>query len=371
MRIIVVFAIAFLAHASVAYAQISEEQQAQIDSYVRESNVLAAQYDAAPRPDPYAVMRAQSAEGSRAQAALRELPAPPDPEVAAPPAIFAPTGEPVTFRDCPQCPDMVTIPAGSFTMGSPANEANRGSDEGPQRRVALMRGFAVGRTEVTRGQFAAFASATGRAAGNNCYTDRALRGQWAQDPRGTWRDPGFSQADDHPVVCVSWEDAQAYVAWLNTQAPRGGYRLLTEAEWEYAARAGTTSPYIWGADPNAGCAHANGADATARASYAGWTTSTCNDGALNTAVVAAYQRNVFGLYDMIGNVWEWVQDCYAESYSGLPTDGSASEISCSYRGNRGGSWVSNPRSLRSAIRYENAPSVRGSDLGFRVARTLN
>lgn len=276
-----------------------------------------------------------------------------------------------TFRDCADCPEMVVIPAGSFTMGSPASETGRYNDEGPQRNITIARSFAVQQTDVTRGQYAAFTRASGRPAGNNCYTDRAVHGTWAQDPNGTWRDPGFSQGEDHPVVCVSWDDAQAYVQWLNAKT-RGGYRLLSEAEWEYAARAGTTSAYPWGSDGAQACAYANGSDATFHPSYPNLEVMTCNDGALYTSAVGTYQHNAFGLSDMTGNVWGWVEDCYEATLDTVPTDGSARETNkCSERVDRGGSWFDVSRGLRSANRDRHSPSLRYSDIGFRVARTLN
>jgi|CXWL01.1.fsa_nt_gi formylglycine-generating enzyme required for sulfatase activity len=302
---------------------------------------------------------AGSAEGLRAQAALRDLPVP-DAELLAPPVIFAPPGEPIVFRDCADCPEMVVVPRGAYTMGSPASEPNRQTDESPQHRVSLSAPFAVGKFEVTRGQYEAFTRATGRALGGNCYSVNSS-GRWARDANSNWRNPGFSQDEDHPVVCVSWEDARAYVAWLNTQT-RGSYRLLTEAEWEYAARAGSTSAYPWGADANSGCAYANGTDATAGARHSSWTwASTCNDGALNTARVGSYQPNAFGLSDMIGNIWEWTEDCHSAQASGA----------CDFHQFRGGSWGSDPHSLRPANRARIGSTFYiNADVGFRVARTL-
>ncbi|MEQ1493862.1 MAG: SUMF1/EgtB/PvdO family nonheme iron enzyme, partial [Terricaulis sp.] len=207
-----------------------------------------------------------------------------------------------TFRDCADCPEMVVIPAGSFTMGSPASEPTRSADEGLQRRITFATNFAVGRFEVTRGQYAAFTRATGRAASNNCYTDRDNNGSWEQDANGTWRDPGYAQGEDHPVVCVSWDDAQAFVQWLNSQT-RGGYRLLSEAEWEYAARAGASSAYPWGA--SASHEYANyGADACCSGLVSG------RDQWVNTSPAGQFPANAFGVSDMNGNVWEWTQDCY-------------------------------------------------------------
>ncbi|MGD9816230.1 MAG: SUMF1/EgtB/PvdO family nonheme iron enzyme [Hyphomonadaceae bacterium] len=242
-----------------------------------------------------------------------------------------------TFRDCDQCPEMVELPAGRFTMD--------------QRQVSVA-AFAAGRYEVTRGQFAAFVRATGRTPANNCFTDRDNNGSWEQDANGTWRDPGFAQTDDHPVVCVSWDDAQAYVAWLNAQT-RGGYRLLSEAEWEYAARAASTSVYPWGATASRDNAN-YGLDACCRGFASG------RDRWVNTAPVGQFPANGFGLSDTSGNVQEWTGDCR-----------EASGQMCTLRAIRGGGWGSTPQALRPADRSWNGPAIRGSDLGFRVARTLN
>lgn len=246
-----------------------------------------------------------------------------------PPASRAPT-----FRDCPECPEMVWIPGGTFTMGSPAGEAGRDSDEGPQRTVSV-RAFAAGRFEVTRGEWSAFATATNRPVPSD----------------SPWNNPGFAQDDRHPVVRVSRQDAQAYALWLSNRTGKG-YRLLTEAEWEYAARAGTTTAYPWGASIS-----------PRNANYG-------DSGNGGTVRVGSYAANAFGLHDMAGNVWEWVEDCYASSYSGLATDGSANvNGDCSYRVNRGGSLHSSPQFLRSAQRGRDTPTGRYFNLGFRVART--
>jgi formylglycine-generating enzyme required for sulfatase activity len=285
--------------------------------------------------------------------------------------------------DCALCPQMVVAPAGTFVIGSPDTEPERAEDEGPQRRVRVEAALAVSRFEITRSEYDAFVSETGRPVGNDCVTDRAEHGRWAPDPHATYRDPAFVQADNHPVVCVSWNDAQAYAAWLNTKSPHGGYRLLSEVEWEYLARAGTADAYPWGADGNSGCAHANTADATMLAQYPEWTSpellsqlpywkaAECNDGALNTAPVGSFRPNAFGLYDMIGNAAEWVADCYESSYAMLPSDGAARDApDCAMRVVRGGSWGSIPRWHRSADRYRLAPTTLDDSTGIRVAREL-
>lgn len=276
---------------------------------------------------------------------------------------------PRTFSDCADCPEMVVVPAGSFTMGSPATEAGRYPVEGPQRQITLARPFAVGRFEITRAQYAAFSSASGRAARGNCSPiGLGLT-------RGSWKDPGFRQDGDHPVVCVSWEDAQAYVAWLNSQTS-GGYRLLTEAEWEYAARAGSTSRYPWGSRANLGCTYMNGADVTFREWEPDRTIVTCNDDALHTAAVGSYRPNAFGISDMIGNVMELTSDCYEigiRLLDQVPADGRArTSADCGQYVIRGGSWGDGPRVLRSAFRdvVFTGPTETFASVGFRVAKTL-
>ena len=150
-----------------------------------------------------------------------------------------------TFRDCSECPEMVVVPAGEFIMGSPKDEEDRLSDEGPQHAVTIARPFAVGKFHVTVDQFAAFVADTGYDAGSECWTVEIGSGEFRRGR--SWRNPGFVQAGSHPAVCISWEDAKAFVAWLSRKTGKG-YRLLSEAEWEYVARAGTTTRYFFGND---------------------------------------------------------------------------------------------------------------------------
>lgn len=285
-----------------------------------------------------------------------------------------------TFRDCPDCPEMVVVPAGSFMMGSPPNEQGRNDTEGPQRQVNI-REFGVGKYDVTRGQWAAFVSATNRSTIGGCAW--AGPSKEKLDPKVSWRKLGFRQDDSHPVVCVTWQDAQDYVHWLS-QRTRHPYRLLSEAEWEYAARGRTTTPYPWGL--SATHEQANyGADDCCSGSASG------RDKWVETSPVGSFPPNPFGLHDMHGNVLQWVQDCFANSYSALPTDGSAYEVavqlkaapfpemigtnSCSYRMVRGGDWGDPPSMIRSAFRnFGPGPGAtlqdyRSGGVGFRVART--
>jgi formylglycine-generating enzyme required for sulfatase activity len=253
---------------------------------------------------------------------------------------------PQTFRDCPQCPDMVVVPAGNFTMGSPENEPNHEKDEGPQHNVTIPEAFAVGKFEITRAQYEDFITATGYDAGTTCS-------QWtgtgyAPTKGSTVLSPGFAQSTDHPATCVSWRDAKAFAKWLSK---RSGftYRLLTEAEWEYAARAGSRDPFATGQILDAASVNFNN--------------STTNP-------VGQHAANAFGLHDMQGNVWEWTEDCYAKSYADAPADGSAFVTSDCERTYRGGAWANSAKDLRFATRGTNDADKRVNIFGIRVARDL-
>ena len=274
-----------------------------------------------------------------------------------------------SFKDCDICPEIVVIPAGSFTMGSPVSEKGRSRDEGPQLRMAIPRPFALGRYEVTRGEFAAFVKATGHQAGDFCWV--LPHGSWKNKGRNDWRDPGFQQTDRSPVVCVSWKDAQAYIEWLSRKTGKV-YRLPSESEWEYAARARTTTARYWGNDENTVCAHANVNDRTAKVVNRFWGGANCDDAHGKTAPVGSFPPNGFGLYDVLGNAWEWTEDCWNGSYSGAPADGTAwTAGECSRRVLRGGSWMDSPSSVCSAYRYTSTSDNWDVTFGFRVARTLD
>ena len=272
------------------------------------------------------------------------------------------------FRDCAECPELVVVPSGSYEMGSPSSEDGRDDDEGPVHRVRIGRAFAVGVKEVTRGEFGRFVSETGRSMGNACRTYEG--GEGKERSGRSWRNPGFSQTDEHPVVCVNWSDARAYVEWLSRKTGEG-YRLLSESEWEYVARGGTETARYWGESESGQCRYANGADREAKRHNSRWTTVDCDDGYYRTSPVGRYEANGFGLRDVLGNVWEWVEDCWNGSYRGAPTDGSAWESGrCGRRVLRGGSWSDGPGDLRSAGRGWNTTGGRVDIVGFRVARTL-
>ncbi len=236
------------------------------------------------------------------------------------------------FRDGAACPQMVTIPAGSFLMGSPESEEGRDDDEGPMHEVTIAEAFAVGAYEVT------FAEWDACAAEGGCGGYRPDDNGWGRGRR--------------PAINVSWEDAQGYVRWLSEKTGQE-YRLLSEAEWEYAARAGNGARYSFGDDIS-----------PSQANYR-------DSGNGKTAAVGSYRANGFGLYDMHGNVYEWVQDCWNGSYDGAPSDGRAwQNRNCSLRVLRGGSWYDHSRALRAANRNRNDAGNRNNNNGFRVARTL-
>jgi len=279
----------------------------------------------------------------------------------------------VAAEDCAYCPEMVVIPAGQFLMGAAPGEEERANLAGefrnrsqPQRRVAVKR-FSAGRFEVTRGQYQAFAETTGRSS-DGCFVWRGAG--FEMDPEKSWRNPGFAQDDKHPATCISWADASAYVAWLSQRTGRK-YRLLTEAEWEYAARAGTTTSRFWGDEVNATCDYANGADRSAAARVPGagnWHVANCDDRYAYTAPVGSFRPNAFGLHDMLGNVEEWTQDCWNGDYRGAPVDGSAVVTGdCTMRAVRGGSWDDAPVGVPAAYRVGSPTTVRVYRRGFRVA----
>lgn len=259
------------------------------------------------------------------------------------------------FVDAPWCPEMVVIPAGTFLMGSPLGEKDRSDAEGPQHTVTIGYRFALGRYAVTVGQYRKFVEVTGHRHEGGMYVWTGS--EWKQDPGKSWQDPGFAQADRHPVVGVNWHDAVAYCEWL-AKATGKPYRLPSEAEWEYAARAGTTTRYAWG-----------DAITPKNANY-------FESKLGKTSEVGAYPPNPWGLYDVHGNVWEWVEDVWHENYKGAPVDGSAwTEVegkdSSRNRVVRGGSWDDGPGDCRSAFRIWYQPDYRSNYLGFRVARTLS
>ncbi|MDS4070594.1 MAG: bifunctional serine/threonine-protein kinase/formylglycine-generating enzyme family protein [Candidatus Competibacter sp.] len=279
------------------------------------------------------------------------------------------------LRDGGQGPAMVVIPAGKFQMGSPEGEAGRDADE-RQHSVKIEHPFAVGQYEVTVGEFRRFVETSGyktdaeRNAGGNdgCFVAYREGNEWNDGYRAgySWWNPNFKQGDAHPVACVSWNDAMAYAKWLSRQTGQK-YRLPTEAEWEYAARAGTTTVRYWGDDPDQACRYANVADQTAKKTFPNWTVHACDDRHVHTAPVGSFQPNAWMLHDMLGNVWEWTCSTYDENYGGAERE-CARDDATGTRAVRGGSWDDVPAWVRSALRYGDSPTLRYGNMGFRLAR---
>ena len=279
--------------------------------------------------------------------------------------------QPDSFRDCGLCPKMVKLEAGSFEMGSPEAEAKRENDEGPQHSVELASDFALGQFEVSAAEFAFFVAITNYSPPNGCwYIDPATQ-TWQKDPAASWKAPRFEQRENHPVTCVNWLDAQAYIAWLRDKTGER-YRLPTEAEWEYAIRAGTATSRYWGEAEAETCEYANAVDETARRTYVQWNYAPCLDGYVYTSAVGTFKPNRWGLHDMAGNVWEWATDCWNPNYEQAPGDGSPwTHGDCSRRVIRGGAWDDEPDDLRSANRLSVPADRRYNTIGFRVARDLD
>ena len=241
-----------------------------------------------------------------------------------------------TFQDCDECPKMVVVPSGVFTMGSSRGETGHEDDEEPMRRVRIDYQFAVGVYEVTFAEWYACLDA----GGCGSYIPDDMR--WGRGNR--------------PVIHVSWDDAQSYVRWLSARTGKP-YRLLSESEWEYVVRAGTETAYSWGNSSGVNRANCSGCGSQ-------------SDDKM-TAPVGSFAANAWGVYDMHGNVWEWVQDCWNKNYEDAPTDGSVWESgNCIARMYRGGSWSHSPAEMRSARRLKSFTGSRYRDLGFRVARSF-
>jgi formylglycine-generating enzyme required for sulfatase activity len=288
------------------------------------------------------------------------------------------------FRDCPDCPEMVSIPAGSYSMGSSDSDTIRDLDavtgkypvfskraagaafatEHPQHSVSVS-AFALGRYSVTKREFSVFVREANYAADGKCTTFIKEQDDFVDLAGSGWQNPGLAQTDDDPVVCVSWNDAQAYIKWLNgkisnkqsVEKDQVLYRLPSEAEREFAARAGTSSAWWWGnaiGDGNANCSACGTA----------WDYT-------RTAPVGSLKPNQFGLYQMAGNIFEWTEDCWNPNYQNAPPDGSAwNNGDCSRRVARGGSWFSAPFATRSSGRTAFTTKERANYLGFRLARSI-
>ena len=268
-------------------------------------------------------------------------------------------GEP--FKDCLECPELVVVPAGSFMMGASPGEEVFNHEREDRVQVNIAEPFAVGRFAVTRSEFAAFLAATAHNSDGGCYdiSSSEVKGRAGRD----WRSPGFLQDDRHPVVCVNWHDAKAYVAWLASHTGKG-YRLLTETEREYVARAGSITPFWWGSTISTDQANYDGS-----ITYAG---GAAGERRRATVPVDSFLPNPWGLYNVHGNAWDWTEDCWNPTNAGNSGDGSPRLTGdCSLRVIRGAGWNNAPHTLRSARREREPINVRASRMGFRVARTLS
>jgi len=309
-----------------------------------EPALAAATPPSAPPEEPRPAMRASdvarlnrmlaAASSAGPVRARRKLPA------LAAPAAAAGMKSLAAFRDCEQCPLMVVLPPGRFRMGS----IDGNSWEMPRHAVSIGRRYAMARFEITERQWQA------------CVAD----GYCAEHAGNNVK---------LPVTKVRWQDTHDYVEWLSDKTGRS-YRLPSEAEWAYAVRGGSNASRFWGPDRQNQCLYANGADQALKKTSAKAAIAfvDCDDRYPRRAPVGSYKPNAFGLRDMAGNVWEWVQDCWTENYSGAPTDGSAvSRKACNEFVIRGGSWRMRPEALRSSERGRALASQRSDDLGFRVA----
>ena len=270
------------------------------------------------------------------------------------------------FRDCPTCPLMKVLPPGRFNQGASADSSKSTPFERPRHAVVIGYPMGISIYEVTVGEYKEFADAMPKPP-SGCMT---YDGAWTLHPELGWSSVGFQQTAAHPVVCVSWQDAEDYTAWLSKKTGHT-YRLPSDSEWEYAARAGSDLATPWG-ESAAACANANVADQTAARRYPGWKVEPCSDGYVYTAPVGSFNPNAFGLFDMLGNAFEWVQDCWHADYAGAPTDGSAwMSGGCAEHGLRGGSWFSTPYFVSTSARSRFEPDYRSNSVGFRLVREIS
>lgn len=287
------------------------------------------------------------------------------------------------FRDCKNCPVMVKVPAGSFTMGTPVEDELRfGMPETltgrsvPLQEITFEEGFAIAKYPVTVAQFREFVQESGYDAPGACFTQHEVDGHWIYEevPGYSWRAPGFPQGENHPVVCVNAEDGQAYADWLSEKTGHN-YSLPNEAQFEYAARAGTDTAFFWGDVQDArACEYSNQPDLTqarvldipAGPEYR----FQCEDGYAWTSPVDTYKPNPWGLHDMLGNVWEWTADCWHDNLEGWPADGSTrTDGDCDGRSSRGGSYGNAVFSTYVGVRAPRHATYVGHSWGFRVVRT--
>jgi formylglycine-generating enzyme required for sulfatase activity len=279
-----------------------------------------------------------------------------------------------SLQDCDDCPEMIELPTGKAMLGVEPYEANAKPTDGALRTVRFRQRIAMGRTETSRAQFRRFVDATGYTPvqnGCNTWSSHRILGYVLAH---SWHDPGYPQSEQHPVVCVSYVDATAYARWLSELTGQR-YRLPSSSEFEYATRAGTRGPWFWGASSKQACEFANVADATFRKHFEMAPVFHCDDGYLHTAPVGSFSPNPWGLSDMLGNAWEWTEDCLHRDMSNAPLDGSAwleaDGGECDRRTPRGGSWVSGTDWVRAGAQAGDRAVYHSQLLGFRLVRELD
>jgi formylglycine-generating enzyme required for sulfatase activity len=273
------------------------------------------------------------------------------------------------FKDCDICPEMVELPTGTFMMGSPEHERGHQRVEEQLRKITIAKRVAIGKFEVTVDQFETFVAETGSAIGNKCSMFDTQLSQWGK-AEASFRQPGFRVTGSHPVVCVSWHEAQAYTTWLARRTGKP-YRLPSEVEWEYAARAGSTTSYSFGIDEGQLCDHARFADLGSPFPWRGGCRS--DQATLGSVPVGTLKPNAWGLFDMHGNAWEWAADCWTPDAQELPADASnfTRAGACEVGVVRGGGWAAQYNRVRSAQRLPLITVSRFYHIGFRVALSLD
>lgn len=278
------------------------------------------------------------------------------------------------IQHCESCPEMLVMPSGKAMLGVEPYEANVKRGDLPLREVEIKYAFAVAKTEITRAQYRGFMEETSyEMSDNGCNTWSHTR-ILGYVKNHNWESPGYPQTEEHPVVCVSYLDAREFAKWL-AQKTGMPYRLLSSTEFEYAARAGTRGPWYWGSAAKDACEYANVADDTFRRNHTYAPVFNCNDEYEFTAPVAKFKPNEWGLHDMLGNAWEWTEDCLHEDKSKAPLDGSAwleeDKGNCERRVPRGGSWVSGSDWVRAGAQAGDLAHYHSQLLGFRVALTIS
>ena len=328
-------------------------------------NLQNIKLDSATRPEVKLKTVAGATNTAKVAVTTSKAETPAKPETVPETRVASPLASLVEIVDCHDCPKLIVVAQGEFLMGKNRSDPHAEPDEAPMHKVVIGASLAVGKFEVTRGQFAAFVKETGfRAQTNGCNTKRG--GWFHKDAKAGWENPGFVQTETHPVVCVSWDDAQAYLDWLSKTTGKL-YRLPSEAEWEYFSNSPEINSINLKGD--APCKLFNIADASTRHEVPGIQYLACNDGYATTAPAGSFSANKAGLFDTLGNVWEWVADCWNENYMGAPADGSSwLKGVCDERAFRGGGWNTSPKILNYAYRDRGDKIERYDDVGFRVVR---